>query len=141
MIFVDTSFFFPLLSAHDRDHARVREVFENLGNRRLPDVLLTTNHVVGETITLARVRGGHELAVQVGRHLYSERMARIHWASPNDERAAFEYLAKHKDKEYSFTDCLSFVVMDAFGITEAWAVDSDFTHRFVVKPGPSRTAS
>jgi hypothetical protein len=26
--------------------------------------------------------------------------------------------------------------MDAFGITEAWAVDSDFTHRFVVKPGP-----
>ena len=35
----------------------VREVFESLGNRRLPDVLLTTNHVVGETITLARVRG------------------------------------------------------------------------------------
>ena len=39
MIFVDTSFFFPLLSAHDRDHARVREVFEGLGTRRLPDVL------------------------------------------------------------------------------------------------------
>jgi uncharacterized protein len=138
VIFVDTSFFFPLLSAHDRDHPRVREVFESLSNRRLPDVLLTTNHVVGETITLARVRGGHDLAVQVGRYLYSEKVVRIHWASPDEEKAAFEYLAKHKDKEYSFTDCLSFVVMDAFGITGAWAVDSDFTHRFVVKPGPAR---
>jgi uncharacterized protein len=102
VIFVDTSFFFPLVSAHDRDHSRVRKVIEDLGNRRLPDVLITTNHVVGETITLARVRGGHELAVQVGRHLYAEKMARIHWASPDQEKAAFEYLAKHRDKEYSF---------------------------------------
>ena len=73
----------------------------------------------------------------VGRYLYAEKMARIHWASPSEEKAAFEYLARHKDKEYSFTDCLSFVAMDAFGITEAWAVDSDFSHRFVVKPGPA----
>jgi predicted nucleic acid-binding protein len=138
VIFVDTSFFFPLLSAHDRDHLRVREVFDELGRGRLPDLLLTSNHVVGETITLARVRGGHDLAVQVGRHLYAEKLARIHWASPEQEKAAFEYLAKHKDKEYSFTDCLRFVVMDTFGITEAWAVDSDFTHRFAVRPGPSR---
>ena len=52
---------------------------------------------MGETITLARVRGGHELAVQVGRYLYSEKLARIHWASPEQEKAAFEYLARHKD--------------------------------------------
>lgn len=37
MIFVDTSFFFPLLSAHDRDHGA--QVFEGLGTRRLQDVL------------------------------------------------------------------------------------------------------
>jgi len=138
VIFVDTSFLFPLLSTHDRDHPRVREVFEGFGNRRLPDYLLTTNHVVGETITLARVRGGHDLAVSVGHYLYSEKMARIHWARPEQEKAAFAYLAKHADKDYSFVDCLSFVVMDAFGISEAWAVDSDFTHRFVVRPGPAR---
>jgi predicted nucleic acid-binding protein len=58
--------------------------------------------------------------------------------SPAEEKAAFEYLAKHRDKQYSFTDCLSFVTMDAYGIAEAWAVDSDFTHRFTVKPGPAR---
>jgi hypothetical protein len=35
VIFVDTSFFFPLLSANDRDHPRVREVFEVLPDARL----------------------------------------------------------------------------------------------------------
>jgi uncharacterized protein len=135
VIFVDTGFFFPLLSAYDRDHERVRTVFESLRGRRLPDLLLTTNHVVGETITLARARGDHALAVHVGEYLYSEKIARIHWTTPEQERAAFSYLTKHHDKHYSFIDCLSFVVMDAFGITEAWAVDSDFSHRFVVRPG------
>jgi len=119
VIFVDTSFFFPLLSAHDRDHERVRAVFESLRGRRLPDLLLTTNHVVGETITLARARGDHALAVHVGEYLYSEKIARIHWTTSEQERAAFAYFTKHHDKHYSFIDCLSFLVMDAFEITEA----------------------
>jgi hypothetical protein len=47
VIFVNTSFFFfPLLSANDRDHPRVREVFEGLGNRRLPDLLKTPQSAI-----------------------------------------------------------------------------------------------
>lgn len=33
-------------------------------------------------------------------------------------------------------DCLSFVVMEKLGIHEALAVDSDFSHRFIARPGP-----
>ena len=53
-----------------------------------------------------------------------------------EEKTAFAYLAKHADKEYSSVDCLSFVIMDKLGISEALAIDSDFTHRFTVRPGP-----
>jgi predicted nucleic acid-binding protein len=35
-----------------------------------------------------------------------------------------------------FLDCLSFVVMEKLGIREAFAVDADFTHRFIARPGP-----
>jgi len=136
VIYVDTSFFFPLLSAHDPDHARVREVFATLRGQRLNAVLLTTNHVVAETITLARMKADHALAVGAGQYLYSEKIARIHWTAPDEERAAFAYLKKHQDKEYSMVDCVSFVIMDKLGITEALAVDADFTHRFVARPGP-----
>jgi predicted nucleic acid-binding protein len=53
-----------------------------------------------------------------------------------EERPAFHYFVRHRDKDYSFVDCLSFVVMEKLGIREALAVDSDFTHRFIARPGP-----
>lgn len=137
MIFVDTSFFYALASAKDPDHERVREVFEGFGNRRLRGFLLTTNHTVFETIRLARRRRGHRAAVEMGQQLYAEKISRIHWASPEEEKAAFDYLVKYHDKNYSPVDCLSFVVMERLNITEALAVNSDFTHRFIARPGPS----
>ena len=136
MIFVDTGFFFALASAKDPHHARACEVFATFEGRNLPLLLLTTNHVVAETITLTQMKIGHQAAVQMGQQLYSEALASIHWASPVEEKAAFAYLSRHHDKGYSFTDCLSFVIMDAMGITEALAVDTNFTHRFTARPGP-----
>ncbi len=137
MIFLDTGFLFALLSARDEHHSRVVEVFRTLQGTRLRDVLITTNHVVFEAITLTRLLG-HAKAVQLGERLYGERLAKIHWATPTEEQAAFEYFSRHQDKNYSRVDCLSFVVMEQRGITEALAVDSDFTHRFIARPGPKR---
>lgn len=58
--------------------------------------------------------------------------------TPDKERAAFAWFKRHRDQSYSFVDCLSFVVMENMGIREALAVDSDFTHRFIARPGPKR---
>lgn len=55
MIFVDTGFFFALVSANDPDHEGVVEVLESLKAQKLPELLLTTNHVVFETITTSSV--------------------------------------------------------------------------------------
>jgi len=38
VIFVDTSFLYPLFSEDDVDHKRVREVFEAYRGRRLADL-------------------------------------------------------------------------------------------------------
>jgi uncharacterized protein len=138
LCFVDTSFFFALASSEDPDHDRVREVFEGFDLQRLTDLWITTNHVVYETIRLTRREIGHAAAVSMGRRLYSEKLARIHWATSTEEKDAFAYLAKYKDQRYSPVDCLSFVVMDAYGITEALTIDKDFTHRFIARPGPRR---
>jgi predicted nucleic acid-binding protein len=109
--------------------------FSTFKGARLSDELLTTNHVVAETITLTR-KLGHEKAAKLGERLYREKLARIHWTTPDEEREAFEYFKRHRDQVYSFTDCLSLVVMKKLGIREALAVDSDFTHRFIARPGP-----
>ena len=138
MTFVDTSFFVALLDPRDKNHSRAVEAIEAFENRRLKDLLLTTNNVVLETITVARYEAGHALAVKAGEMLYGERLARLHRATAEEEAAAFAYLKKYEDKEYSAVDCLSFVVMEKLGIREALAFDSDFGHRFVMRPGPAR---
>ena len=137
MIFLDTGFIFALISKRDAHHQRVVDVFRTFKDLRLADHLLTTNHVVAEAITLTR-KIGHDQAARLGDQLYREKLARIHWASPDEERDAFAYFKQHEDQTYSFVDCLSFVVTEKLGISEACAVDSDFTHRFVARPGPLR---
>ena len=136
MIFVDTSFFYALFAKADEGHGRAFQAFAEFRGRNLPSLLLTTDAVIMETITLARRRSNHAQAVFVGERLHSERIARIHHSTAEEHRAAFEYFSKYSDKEYSMTDCLSFVVMEKLGIKEALTFDGDFAHRFVVRPSP-----
>ena len=83
MIFLDTGFLFAYVSQNDKDHARVIDVLEAHRGERLADFLLTTNHVVAETITLVSKRGHrnpgirHDVAVKVGRQLYAGAFAHV----------------------------------------------------------------
>jgi predicted nucleic acid-binding protein len=143
LIFLDTGFLYALIDADDAHHARVREVLEEERGRRLSDFVVTTNHVLAETLTLLRKRGRedartrHARAVEVGRQLYAGTFGRIHHVTAEEENAAFDYFSRHADHVYSFVDCTAFVVMEKLGIREAWAVDRDFTHRFIARPGPA----
>jgi len=134
VIFADTSFFVALLLPKDKHHARAVKAIEEFDQSRLPDVLLTTNNVVLETITVTLYEGNHRSAVRAGELLYGGTMTRLYRTTPEDEQEAFAYLRRHRDKDYSAVDCLSFVVMDRLGLTEAFAFDAHFSHRFIVRP-------
>ncbi len=90
--------------------------------------------MVFETSTVTRAKAGHALAVTAGEGLLRGGMARIHHATDEEERAAFEYLKKYRDQDYSPVDCLSFVLMERLGIPEALSLDAHFSHRVVVRP-------
>jgi predicted nucleic acid-binding protein len=138
VIFVDTSFFVALLLPKDDHYSQAVQAIEEFDRCRLSDVLLTTNNVVLETITVALYEGHHKAAVRAGELLYGGTMARVYRTTSEDEQEAFAYLRRHQDKKYSAVDCLSFVVMLKHEITEAFAFDDHFSHRFIMRPGPSR---
>ena len=129
MIFLDTGFVFALIAEHDVNHRRALELLEQYEERRLLDLVVTTNHVLAETLTLVRTRAHpraavrHELAVKVGENLFEGVFGKIHQATAEEERAAFAYFRQHADQDYSFVDCVSFVVMLNLGIEEAWTFD------------------
>lgn len=137
MIFVDTSFFVALLLPGERHHAAAVRAIEELSHIELPRVLVTTNNVALETITVARYRADHRSAVRAAELLYGGALVQMHRTTRQHEADAIAYLRRHDDKAYSAVDCLSFVVMLELGITEALAFDQDFAHRFVVRPGPA----
>jgi uncharacterized protein len=130
-VFVDTSAFFALADQTDRLHHQARQYIE------LTDQLLvTSNVVVHETITLLRMRLGYEQALRFGQRLLGEATTPILRVTPDDEAKAWAIFRQFPDKRFSFTDCTSFAIMKRLGIRTAFAFDDDFRQfgKWIVHP-------
>ena len=120
-IFIDTSAFYALADRTDRLHSSAVRFVE--ANERL---LVTSNFVVHETVTLIRMRPGHAAAAAFGRRLLHEDLAPVIQIPTRDELKAWLLFQRHSDKRFSFVDCTSFALMKRLGIPAAFAFDEDF---------------
>jgi hypothetical protein len=66
------------------------------------------------------------VAAAAGDTLLHKRVTRIERVSGEDFVRAWEVFQQYKDKEWSFTDCTSKVVMERLSITQAFAFDVHF---------------
>lgn len=120
-LFVDTSAWFAFVNRSDLEHERTREAIEAFRGQ-----LMTSNFIFDETVTLCRYRLGHEAAVRVGETLLMPRVVELVRASHEDEKAAWRLFGERSDQRYSFTDCVSFVMMRRLGLERAAALDDGF---------------
>jgi predicted nucleic acid-binding protein len=121
MILVDTGAWFASVVPTDADYESA--VAWLAGNR---EPLLTTDYIIDETLTLLRARGRRQLAIQTAVRLFSGELALVHYLTPDDIAAASEVFRRFADKDWSFTDCTSKVVMESLGITTAFSFDQHF---------------
>ena len=120
-MFVDTSAWFHLADPKASSHALARELLLHSRQR-----LVTSNFIFDEAVTLIRARVGHRLAVEFGEVLRASAITTVVSVTASDEAAAWDHFRRHDDKEWSFTDCTSFVVMRRLGIRCAFSFDDDF---------------
>ncbi len=120
-LFVDTSAWFAFFDRKSRAHDAVADLLSAWTGR-----LIVTDYVVDELLTLVRVRAGHWASVRVGEALIGGGEATVVTVEPRDFQAAWDLFREHSDKDYSFTDCTSFVVMRRLGIEKAAALDQHF---------------
>ena len=120
-VFVDTGAWFAYFVRRDPDH---QAALQWMKANRLP--LLTTDFVLDELFTLLKLRESHSVAVAAGDTLLHKRVARIERVSEEDFVRAWEVFQQYKDKEWSFTDCTSKVVIERLSITHAFAFDIHF---------------
>ena len=123
MIFVDTSFWVALRNRRDASHPAARGLWAS----RADSSLVTSNHVRGETWTYLRRRCGHGPAVDFLNALEGSARLQIVGLEKRQEEEAFRWLRRRDEREYSFVDATSFVLMRGLRIREALAFDGDFT--------------
>jgi uncharacterized protein len=121
MTFVDTSAWFAVMVPTDRNYpAAARWFAQNT------QPLVTTDYVVGETLTLLRARGEKTRVLTFGQRLFTGGTARIHYVGEADVLQAWQVFQQFADKDWSFTDCTSKVVMEKLGVKQAFAFDQHF---------------
>ena len=124
MIFVDTGAWYASLVPTDPNHTTAAPW---LAANRSP--LVTTDYVIDETLTLLRSRGERKRALVLGARFFNHRLAAIHKITAADLRLAWKIFEQFQDKDWSFTDCTSKVVMEQLNIKVAFAFDQHF-HQF-----------
>ena len=123
-IFMDTGGFFALLSAEDASHRKASAIMEEAGQARRR--IVTTDYVLDETATLLRARRLMKYLKEFLRMTETSQALSIEWMTPNRFAAARKFMLKHLDQEFSFTDCVSFIVMKELRLTDALATDNHF---------------
>jgi hypothetical protein len=89
-------------------------------------ILITTDFVVDETLTLLRFRLG--LAAADAWWQQIDGSARLRWERVENDRfeRARHLFFQYRDKDLSFTDCTSFAIMRELKVTTVITTDSHF---------------
>ncbi len=122
-LFVDTGAFIALQDASDSHHLSAA------GFLKTPPPacrFVTSNFVVDETITFLRRRAGYARAAAYADSMLQTRLFDVVTVDPAIERAALDVFKRFKDKELSFTDCVSIALVRSLRMDGVFGFDSDF---------------
>ena len=120
-VFVDTGAWFAYFVRRDPDHRAAIEWM-----RRNRETLVTTDYILDELLTLLKMRETYRVAVAAGEALWQQRVTRIEYVTVEDITRTWEVFRQYHDKDWSFTDCTSKVIMERLHMTHAFAFDNHF---------------
>lgn len=125
-LFVDTSGWVEFLLHSEPFHAQ--SVFLLAHARRNRAAVVTTNYVMAELVALltSPMRIPRQEQLRILETLRAADWITTLHVSPKQEQVAWELLASHDDKKWSFVDCTSFVLMKQMSIRSALTTDHHF---------------
>jgi predicted nucleic acid-binding protein len=119
--FVDTFFFLALLNPKDQAHQTARDVSLKLRRPLLTRTWIFTELADGIAGSSARSAFGPMIE-----KFRADRRVTVALTTDNLFQHAVNLYKSRPDKDWSLTDCISFVVMQQNGVTEALTGDHHF---------------
>jgi predicted nucleic acid-binding protein len=123
-LFVDSGAWIALRSRRDQYHADADRLFREALSRRIP--LLTTNLVIAETHRLTLFCAGVQPALRALERVDASTSVTIHFATADDHAAARRWLERLAPRPITYTDAVSFAVMQASRCGHVVGFDQDF---------------
>ena len=123
-VFLDTSYLLALELAKDQNHPAAKQHWQTI--IQSPPSFVTTSYVFDEVVTFFNSRGHHEKAVEVGNSLLTSTSVELVHVDEALFYEGWQYFQQHQDKNYSLTDCISFIVMKRLSASTAFTFDEDF---------------
>jgi predicted nucleic acid-binding protein len=113
-----------LLSASDRRHQQVEAEFASVAQRGAR--LVTTSLVLAEVQRLVLFRAGRRAALVALTRIGESREVAVVFPVREDHESACAWLARRDDQDISYTDAMSFAIMQREGIRKVLTLDRDF---------------
>jgi predicted nucleic acid-binding protein len=123
-LFVDSGAWIALRSVRDQHHAAADAAFRAAIERRIP--LVTTNLIVAELHRLTLFRAGREPAMRALERIDASPSVTVHFATNDDHVAGRRWLERLAPRAVTYTDAVSFAVMEATRCTHVLGFDEDF---------------
>ena len=125
IVFADTSALFALMVRDDQMHARAKENFAHFAKHGFR--LATSSYVLLETIALLQHRIGLNAVQDFQARIFP--LLDIVWVNAEWHARAMQRVILESRKNLSLTDCLSFEIMEAREIREAFSFDKHFEEK------------
>ena len=124
MIYIDTGAFLSRHLAKDQYHRQSVAFWNVIGLKN--ESCITSNFVLDETFTLLGRRAGYAFTAQRARNIYASETLKVIRPDKDDELRAIDLFEKYAEHHLSFTDCISFVLMQTRKVKRVFTFDNHF---------------
>ena len=126
-MFLDTSALKAVYDVDDEHHPEASALMDSIKARTTEvSSFLTSDYVLDEAITLTRFALNHGKALELADAVLSSKFVRVVYVGKDVFASALEMFRQRDDKEWSFTDCVSFALMESEEVKAAFAFDPHF---------------
>ena len=123
-LFVDSGAWIALRSRRDQHHAEADRLFRGALARKIG--LLTTNLVIAEAHRVTLFRAGLQAALHALERIDASPSVTLHCATADDHAAARRWLERLRPRPVTYTDAVSFAVMETNRCHHVLGFDQDF---------------
>lgn len=120
-VFADTSFYAAIVNVRDELHERAKS-----WGARITGSIVTTEFVLLETANFCTYGRQRAVLLRLIENLRNDAAAQIVPATASGFQRGLDLFGARSDKEWSLTDCISFVIMEELALTDALTADEHF---------------